>query len=84
MPIAACYLGLQIKTNRKIINILYNSVILERWDKIGCKIEKIRPCTQTNETTCMHLRCIKLLSYALIQPPNFSFFNKMCFLTWTV
>ena len=28
----------------------------------------------------MHLPCITLLSYALINPPNISLFNEMCFL----
>ncbi len=53
---------------------IYISVILEKWDKTGCEIENIKPCTQTNEITFMYLICTKLLSYALIQPQNVLFF----------
>ncbi len=54
-------------------------LILEKWDKTGCKIEKIKPCTQTNKTTFMYLICTKLLNYALIQPTNiFLFLLSKC------
>ncbi len=63
-----------IKSNMLLLLRWRKYLILEKWDKTGCKIEKIKPCTQTNETTFMYRMCTKLLSYALIQPPNFSLF----------
>ncbi len=60
------------------INTLFNiSVILEKWDKTGCKIEKIKPCTQKNETTFMYLICTELCFDTTSQ--LFSFLTKCAF-----
>ncbi len=43
--------------------IISISLILEKWDRTRCNIEKIKPCTQTNETTFIYIICTKLLHW---------------------